>query len=48
MAFRKFQKAESVKPVDEAEGKAIRKVVKEAGVKSASQLTDAQRRNLPR
>lgn len=48
MAFRKTQSAEAVRVVDEAEGKAIRKVVKEAGVKSASQLTDAQRKQLPR
>lgn len=43
MAFKKYQSAEKVQPVQKDESEAIRTVVKEAGVKSASELTDEQR-----
>ena len=47
MAFRKFMKVEKVEAVQKNDAETIRKVVKQAGVKSVSELSDAQRRNLP-
>ncbi len=46
MAFRKFMKVERVEAVQKDDAEAIRKVVKEAGVKSVGELTDQQKRNL--
>ena len=46
MAMRKYMKVEKVEAVEKQDSEAIRKIVKEAGVNSASQLTDEQRRNL--
>ena len=48
MAFRKFMKVERVEAVLKDDAEAIRKMVKKAGVKSAGELTDEQKRNLPR
>ena len=44
MAFRKFMKVEKVEAVKKDDAEAIRKLVKEAGVKSASDLTAEQKR----
>ena len=48
MAFRKTMSAESVTTVTREDGEQIRKVVKQAGVKSAAELDDAGRKKLPR
>jgi len=48
MAFRKFQKAEKVEPVSDREKTQIRQVVKTAGKKSAADLTEAERAQLPK
>ncbi len=46
MAFQKYQKAEKTEVVAKDDSEAIRKIVKEAGVKSAADLTDEQRAKL--
>jgi len=48
MAFKKYQSVEKIQVVQKDESEAIRAVVKEAGVKSVSDLTDAQKANLGR
>lgn len=48
MSFTKYMKVERVTNIlTKDEGNEIRKVVKTAGVKSAADLTDEQRKNLP-
>jgi hypothetical protein len=47
MAFRKTMKAEKIQTVEKDKSEEIRTIVKSAGVTSASQLNDEQRRSLP-
>lgn len=47
MAFRKYMRAEKVEAESPEGNKAINRYVRKTGKKSASQLTDEERRGLP-
>jgi hypothetical protein len=48
MAFQKFQRAEKVAPVSQRENEQIKKVLAKTGKASAAELTDKERRELPK